>query len=126
MAMNLAMPTMLGWVLGGNIQNLSPEDRLPYCNIEEAPKAFDQSVRPLLLGSASTRAVQSCKVAVLVSAGSDTYRAHDQPPIPAGMCTLQACETAGSLRAAGEQATAITQLAPQHQARAGVQDVHGR
>ena len=46
LAMNLAMPTMLGWVLGGNVQNLSQKDRLPYCNLNEKPKAFDQSVRP--------------------------------------------------------------------------------
>ena len=47
--MNLAMPTMLGWVLGGNIQNLKQEDRLPYCNLKEQPKGFDQRVRPASL-----------------------------------------------------------------------------
>ena len=44
--MNLAMPSMLGWVLGGNIQNLKQEDRLPYCNLNEQPKGFDQAVSP--------------------------------------------------------------------------------
>ena len=44
--MNLAMPRMLGGVLGGNIQNLKHEDRLPYCNLNEQPKAFNQAVGP--------------------------------------------------------------------------------
>lgn len=41
-AMNLTMPTMLGWVLGGNTSNLKNSDRQPHCRIDEKPKAFHE------------------------------------------------------------------------------------
>ena len=44
MAMNLAIAPMLGWVLGGNVENLSLEDRLPYCNLNDKPKGFNEAV----------------------------------------------------------------------------------
>ena len=41
-AMNLMMPTMLGWVLGGNIGALRTADRVPSCRLGDAPKAFHE------------------------------------------------------------------------------------
>ena len=43
-AMNLTFPTVLGWVLGGNISNLRDSDRMPRCDLDEAPKGFHESV----------------------------------------------------------------------------------
>jgi len=39
-AMNLTMPTMLGWVLGGNTSNLARSARAPVCHLGDKPKAF--------------------------------------------------------------------------------------
>ena len=39
-AMNMMMPMMLGWVLGGNISQLRRTDRIPACRLGDAPKAF--------------------------------------------------------------------------------------
>lgn len=47
--MNLAMPTLLSWVLGGNVKVFSPKDRLPACRITDKPKAFEEQVRSLSL-----------------------------------------------------------------------------
>lgn len=44
-AMNLTMPTVLGWVLGGNTSNLSRSARVPFCRVGDKPKAFCESVR---------------------------------------------------------------------------------
>ena len=60
LAMSLTMPTMLGWVLGGNIQNLSADDRLPYCNLTDAPKAFDQAVCARQPGCLQSLSLHSC------------------------------------------------------------------
>ena len=40
-AMNLTMPTVLGWVLGGNISNLAGA-RSAFCRIDDQPRGFDQ------------------------------------------------------------------------------------
>ena len=40
--MNMMMPTMLGWVLGGNISALRRTDRIPACRLGDAPKAFQE------------------------------------------------------------------------------------
>ena len=45
-AMNLTMPTMLSWVLGGNIGALRESSRAPMCRLSDAPKAFKEAVRP--------------------------------------------------------------------------------
>lgn len=50
-AMNLTMPTVLGWVLGGNTSNLSRSARVPFCRVGDKPKAFCESVRVFRLGS---------------------------------------------------------------------------
>ncbi|KAK9843651.1 hypothetical protein WJX81_001154 [Elliptochloris bilobata] len=42
-AMNLTMPTMLGWVLGGNVSALSRSARVPFCRVSDKPKAFCES-----------------------------------------------------------------------------------
>ena len=42
--MNLTFPSVLGWVLGGNISNLRDSDRMPHCDLDEAPKGFHESV----------------------------------------------------------------------------------
>lgn len=44
-AMNLTMPTMLGWVLGGNTSALARSARVPFCRVGDKPKAFCESVR---------------------------------------------------------------------------------
>ena len=44
--MNLTMPTMLSWVLGGNIGALRESSRAPMCRLSDAPKAFKEAVRP--------------------------------------------------------------------------------
>ena len=44
-AMNLTMPTMLSWVLGGNTSALARSARVPFCRIGDKPKAFCESVR---------------------------------------------------------------------------------
>ncbi|BDA47131.1 Zeaxanthin epoxidase, chloroplastic [Coccomyxa sp. Obi] len=41
-AMNLMMPTMLGWVLGGNTGALRGADRAPHCRVNDKPKAFHE------------------------------------------------------------------------------------
>ena len=41
-AMNLMMPSMLGWVLGGNTGALRTADRVPSCRLGDAPKAFHE------------------------------------------------------------------------------------
>lgn len=42
--MDLTMPGVLSWVLGGNVNALSYEDRAPHCRIPDKPKAFAESV----------------------------------------------------------------------------------
>lgn len=46
LAMNLTMPTMLSWVLGGNVQAFAGSDRNPHCVIAEKPKHFHEQVCP--------------------------------------------------------------------------------
>lgn len=43
-AMDLTMPTMLAWVLGGNVNQLRFQDRVPHCRLPDKPKTFDESV----------------------------------------------------------------------------------
>jgi hypothetical protein len=43
--MDVAMPTMLSWVLGGNVGNVEVEDRVGFCRITDKPQAFDERVR---------------------------------------------------------------------------------
>ena len=45
-AMNMMMPTMLGWVLGGNTSALRGADRAPHCRVGDKPKAFHEQVPP--------------------------------------------------------------------------------
>lgn len=45
-AMDLTMPAVLGWVLGGNVSAFKDADRASHCRIADKPKAFDQSVSP--------------------------------------------------------------------------------
>jgi zeaxanthin epoxidase len=42
-AMDLTMPAMLAWVLGGNVSNLKGQDRAPHCRLPDKPKTFDES-----------------------------------------------------------------------------------
>ena len=44
-AMDLTMPAVLGWVLGGNVGAFKRADRKAYCRIDDKPKAFQESVR---------------------------------------------------------------------------------
>lgn len=45
-AMNAAMPTMLGWVLGGNLGMLTDNSARPSCcHLNDKPNAFPESVR---------------------------------------------------------------------------------
>ncbi len=44
-AMDLTMPAVLGWVLGGNVGAFKSADRKAYCRISDKPKAFQESVR---------------------------------------------------------------------------------
>ena len=50
-AMDLTMPGVLAWVLGGNADKLRFEDRAPHCRLPDKPKTFDESVRTLGLPS---------------------------------------------------------------------------
>jgi hypothetical protein len=43
-AMDLTMPTMLAWVLGGNANKLRFQDRAPHCRLPDKPKTFDEQV----------------------------------------------------------------------------------
>ena len=45
-AMDLTMPAVLGWVLGGNVSAFKSADRKSHCRIDDKPKAFKESVRP--------------------------------------------------------------------------------
>lgn len=45
-AMDLTMPTMLAWVLGGNADKLSFQDRTPHCRLPDKPKTFHEQVSP--------------------------------------------------------------------------------
>lgn len=42
--MDLTMPTMLAWVLGGNANKLRFQDRTPHCRLPDKPKAFHEQV----------------------------------------------------------------------------------
>ena len=42
--MNLAMPTMLSWVLGGNLSVFDGSDRRPLCHLCDKPKHFEEQV----------------------------------------------------------------------------------
>ena len=44
-AMNLVMPTMLSWVLGGNLSVFNASDRRPLCHLCDKPKHFEEQVR---------------------------------------------------------------------------------
>ena len=44
-AMDLTMPAVLGWVLGGNVGAFKSADRKACCRINDKPKAFQESVR---------------------------------------------------------------------------------
>ncbi|GAX73162.1 hypothetical protein CEUSTIGMA_g615.t1 [Chlamydomonas eustigma] len=46
--MKLAMPGVLGWVLGGNMSNIE-RSRDAHCRIADQPKGFDQSLFPLFM-----------------------------------------------------------------------------
>jgi zeaxanthin epoxidase len=41
-AMDLTMPTMLAWVLGGNANKLRFQDRAPHCRLPDKPKTFHE------------------------------------------------------------------------------------
>ena len=43
-AMDLTMPTMLAWVLGGNANKLRFQDRAPHCRLPDKPKTFHEQV----------------------------------------------------------------------------------
>ena len=45
--MNLVMPTMLSWVLGGNLNVFKSSDRRPLCHLCDKPKHFDEQVKAL-------------------------------------------------------------------------------
>lgn len=47
--MKLTMPGVLSWVLGGNAEQLSAEDRAPSCRLSDKPRGFDESQFPLLM-----------------------------------------------------------------------------
>jgi zeaxanthin epoxidase len=48
-AMNLVMPAMLSWVLGGNLRVFKDSDRKPLCHIKDKPKHFaEQDFRKFL------------------------------------------------------------------------------
>ena len=47
-AMDLTMPAVLGWVLGGNVRAFKSADRKAYCRLADKPKAFQESVRQQL------------------------------------------------------------------------------
>ena len=42
--MNLVMPTMLSWVLGGNLNVFKASDRKPLCHLCDKPKHFKEQV----------------------------------------------------------------------------------
>ena len=42
--MDLTMPTMLAWVLGGNANKLRFQDRAPHCRLPDMPKTFHEQV----------------------------------------------------------------------------------
>lgn len=56
LAMNLTMPSVLSWVLGGNVRAFEGSDRWPYCDLEEKPKAFHEQV----LGQSARVYVRMC------------------------------------------------------------------
>ena len=41
-AMNLVMPYMLSWVLGGNLSVFKASDRRPLCHLCDKPKHFEE------------------------------------------------------------------------------------
>lgn len=43
--MDLTMPGVLAWVLGGNASNLRFQDRTPHCRLPDKPKTFDEQAR---------------------------------------------------------------------------------
>ena len=47
LAINLTMPSVLSWVLGGNTRALDTSERYPYCLLDERPKHFCEAVRRL-------------------------------------------------------------------------------
>jgi len=52
-AMDLTMPAVLGWVLGGNVSAFKSADRKSSCRIDDKPKAFKESVRQHIRASSA-------------------------------------------------------------------------
>jgi len=48
-AMGLTMPSVLGWVLGGNLSNLKVTDRPQYCRLSDKPQGFDAKDFPMFM-----------------------------------------------------------------------------
>ena len=42
--MDLTMPAMLAWVLGGNVNAFRGADRVPHCRLPDKPKTFHEKV----------------------------------------------------------------------------------
>lgn len=59
--MLLTMPTVLGWVLGGNMSNVKVEDRPAYCRLTDKPRGFDAADFPMFMADdeALLRAAQA-------------------------------------------------------------------
>ena len=57
-AMNLVMPAMLSWVLGGNLRVFKESDRRPLCHINDKPKHFAEQVGCLTYQLSSNAVLQ--------------------------------------------------------------------
>lgn len=49
--MNAVMPTMLSWVLGGNLGVFRNSSRAPLCHLCDKPKHFEEQATPLPIPS---------------------------------------------------------------------------
>lgn len=65
--MNLVMPTMLSWVLGGNLDVFKTSDRRPICHLCDKPKYFDEQVYPALIAPHTFTSPHTLLPAVLSS-----------------------------------------------------------
>ena len=66
--MDLTMPTMLAWVLGGNANKLRFQDRAPHCRLPDKPKTFHEQV----LQAPAT----GCTCKLLMYLAADVVRTH--------------------------------------------------
>jgi len=87
-AMNLTMPTMLGWVLGGNTSNLARSARAPVCHLGDKPKAFaEEDFRTFLRDDAALLRAANARWLLVPAATAEATAAEQSAALDAAART---------------------------------------